>query len=144
MLLKLAFGTEHERKLRLPKIKIFLVDDQESVRRGLKMRLALEEDLQVVGEAADGRRALNLIQELKPDVVIMDIEIPGMDGISTAAVLHDMAPGVKVVMLSLHDNSFLRDRARIAGVSAFVEKREGATSLLNEIRKACRLKKEAE
>jgi pilus assembly protein CpaE len=122
-------------------INVFLVDDRESVRRGLKMRLALEEDLRVVGEAADGRRAINLIQELKPDVVIMDIEMPGMDGISAAAVLHDMAPEVKVVMLSLHDNTFLRDRARIAGASAFVEKREGATSLLTEIRKAYELKR---
>lgn len=122
-------------------INVLLVDDQESVRRGLRMRLALEEDLQVVGEAADGRKALDLIRELKPDVVIMDLEMPGMDGISATAALHDMTPQVKVVMLSLHDNSFLRDRARIAGATAFVEKREGAGRLLNEIRNACDIKR---
>jgi DNA-binding NarL/FixJ family response regulator len=122
-------------------ISVFLVDDQESVRRGLRMRLALEEDLQVVGEAADAKKALDLIQELKPDVVIMDIEMPGMDGISTAAVLHDMTPEIKVVLLSLHDNPFLRDRAFIAGASALVEKRGGAVNLLNEIRNACEIKR---
>lgn len=122
-------------------INVFLVDDQESVRRGLKMRLALEEDLQVVGEAADGKKALELIQELKPDVVIMDIEMPGMDGISITAVLHDTAPEVKVVVLSLHDNRFLRARARAAGATALVEKREGAISLLNEIRNAYKIKR---
>ena len=122
-------------------ISVFLVDDQESVRRGLRMRLALEEDLQVVGEAADAKKALDLIQELKPDVVIMDIEMPGMDGISTAAVLHDMTPEIKVVLLSLHDNPFLRDRAFIAGASALVEKRGGAVNLLNEIRNAREIKR---
>jgi pilus assembly protein CpaE len=120
-------------------INVFLVDDQESVRRGLKMRLALEEDLQVVGEAADSKRALDLIQELKPDVVIMDVEMPGMDGISTTFALHDVAPQIKVVLLSLHNNPFLRDRAFIAGASAFVEKRGGAVNLLNEIRNACEI-----
>jgi DNA-binding NarL/FixJ family response regulator len=122
-------------------INIFLVDDQESVRRGLKMRLALEEDLQVVGDAADGKQALDLIQELRPDVVIMDIEMPRMDGISAAAALHDTVPEVKVVMLSLHDSPFLRDRARKAGAIAFVEKREGAISLLSEIRNAYEAKR---
>ena len=122
-------------------INVFLVDDQESVRRGLRMRLALEEDLQVVGEAADGKKALALIQELEPDVVIMDIEMPGMDGISTTFALHDMAPEIKVVLLSLHDNPFLRNRAFTAGASAFVEKRGGAVNLLNEIRNACEIKR---
>jgi DNA-binding NarL/FixJ family response regulator len=141
MFLKFDFGTKYEREPRLLMINVFLVDNQESVRRGLRMRLALEEDLQVVGEAADGKKALELIQEIKPDVVIMDLEMPGMDGISATAALHDLAPEVKVVMLSLHDSSFLRDRARIAGAIAFVQKREGAECLLNEIRTARDIKR---
>jgi len=68
-------------------IRVLLVDDQTAIRRGLRMRLALEDDLIVVGEAADGPAALALAPELQPDVVLLDVQMPGMDGIDTAHAL---------------------------------------------------------
>ena len=115
------------------KIKILLVDDQESVLKGLRMRLELEDDLWVTGEANDGFRALELAVELRPDIIVMDLEMPKMDGISAAKALHELAPEVTVIMLSMHSDPTLRARAREAGVWAFVEKREGAVNLIREI-----------
>ena len=66
-------------------IRLVLVDDQAAVRQGLRMRLLLEPDIAVIGEANSGKEALALVQQLCPDVVLMDIEMPDMDGISAAA-----------------------------------------------------------
>lgn len=115
-------------------IKILLVDDQPLIRRGLLMRLALEPDLLVVAEANNGMQALELIPEIQADVVIMDVEMPNMDGVTAAARLHDLFPEIPVIMLSIHNTTSLRDRARAAGAAAFVEKQVGINALLQEIR----------
>lgn len=117
-------------------IKILLVDDQPLIRRGLLMRLALEPDLLVVAEANNGMQALELIPEIQPDVVIMDVEMPKMDGIATAARMHDLFPEIRVIMLSIHDTTNLKAHARAAGAVAFVEKQSGVNALLQEIRNA--------
>ncbi len=115
-------------------IKILLVDDQPRVRRGLRMRLALEADIMIVGEAAGGQQALEAAARLQPDVVVMDVEMPDMDGIEAAKALHDRQPEILVIMLSIHDTSTLRARAQAAGAAAYVEKSDGVITLLNEIR----------
>jgi DNA-binding NarL/FixJ family response regulator len=115
-------------------IPILVVDDQPSVRAGLKMRLALEPDLRIVGEAGDGLEALQQARRLRPDVVTMDVELPRMDGIAATAVLSAFAPESAVVILSLHDDARLRERARGAGAGAFVSKQAGDVDLLNAIR----------
>lgn len=117
-------------------IKVLIVDDQETVLKGLKMRLALEDDMQVIGEAKDGIGALQLASTGKPDVVVMDVEMPKMDGISAARALHETDPQIKVIMLSIHDDPGLQARAREAGAYAYVEKRDGAINLIAEIRNA--------
>ena len=117
-------------------IKILLVDDQPLVRQGLRMRLELEADIQIVGEAADGRQAVKVASEVQPDVVIMDVEMPHMDGVTATANIHESFPEMIVIMLSIHDNLTLRARARAAGAVSFVEKRDGVISLLKEIRQA--------
>ncbi|MEA3340459.1 MAG: response regulator transcription factor [Chloroflexota bacterium] len=115
-------------------IKILLVDDQPSVRQGLRMRLALEPDLAVVGEASNGVEAIELTQSLTPDVVVMDVEMPEMDGITATERLGEMSPHVTVVMLSIHGDA--ATRARTAGAAAFVEKQGAVETLLAEIRRA--------
>lgn len=105
------------------------------VRQGLRMRLALEPDLEIVGEAAGGKEALELVQALAPDVVVMDVAMPGLDGIAAAARLHKAAPGVAVVMLSVHGDAETRTRSLAAGAAAFVEKRGAAEDLVAEIRR---------
>src|SRR5512137_2901023 len=89
-------------------IRLLIVDDQPAVRRGLQMRLAVEPDLSVVGEAADGEAALALAQEVCPDVVLMDVEMPHMDGIAAANALRRICPDISVIMLSIHDDADTR------------------------------------
>ena len=72
----------------------------------------------------------------QPDVVVMDVEMPNMDGISATRALHEINPHVKVIMLSIHDNPQLRAQARAAGAYSYVEKRDGAINLIAEIRNA--------
>src|SRR5256714_4329238 len=92
-------------------IRLLLVDDQPVVRRGLCLRFQLEPDMQVVGEASTGREALTLAQTLSPDVVLMDIEMPGMDGIEATAALRRVVPQSAVVILSIHTDRQTRVRA---------------------------------
>jgi DNA-binding NarL/FixJ family response regulator len=119
-------------------MKVLLVDDQPSVRQGLRMRIELEPDLTVEGEADNGLEAISLAQELVPDVVVMDVAMPEMDGITATRRLHELAPQISVVMLSIHGDSATRVEAREAGAAAFVEKQASVEELLAEIRRAVR------
>ena len=117
-------------------IRVLLVDDQAVVRRALRARFHLEPDLQVVGEASTGSEALTLAQTLTPDVVLMDIEMPGIDGIEATAALRRVVPQSAVVILSIHDDAQTRGRAQAAGAAALVEKRGATETLLSAIRQA--------
>ena len=117
-------------------IRVLLVDDQPVVRRGLRVLFRLEPDLQVVGEASTGTEALALAQTLTPDVVLMDIEMPEMDGIEATAALRRVVPQSAVVILSVHDDAQTRERAQAAGAVAFVEKRGATDALLSAMRLA--------
>jgi DNA-binding NarL/FixJ family response regulator len=117
-------------------IRILLVDDQTNVRRGLCLRLAIEPDMEVVGEATTGEAALESAETLRPDVVVMDVEMPGMGGIAATRNVRDAVPGCSVVMLSLYDDSATRALARIAGASDFVAKHSTDETLLGAIRRA--------
>ncbi|HLF25760.1 MAG TPA: response regulator transcription factor [Anaerolineae bacterium] len=119
--------------------RILLVDDQPAVRQGLRMRLALEADLRVVGEANSATEALVIAQILHPDVVVMDVEMPGIDGIQATEALRVLAPWSTVVVLSIHDDAVIRQRARTAGAAAFVGKHGSQDELLAAIRQAQRL-----
>ena len=117
-------------------IRVLLVDDQPAVLHGLRVRFQLEPDMQVVGEASSGSDALTLAQTLIPDVVLMDIEMPGMDGIEATVALHTAVPQSAVVILSIHTDLQARRRAQTAGAVAFVEKRGTTDILLTAIRQA--------
>ena len=118
------------------KIKVLVVDDQPNVRQGLKMRLALEPDITVIGETGDGVTALELAEKLQPDVIIMDIEMPEMDGITVTQKLQELYPGMAVVILSMYGDAGTSARAKAAGAIALVEKHQGEQELLAAIRKA--------
>ncbi len=114
-------------------IQLVLVDDQPIIRQGLRKRLTLEPDMVVVGEASNGREAVILVQQLTPDIVLMDFEMPEMDGIAATAVLHKTAPQSAVVLLTIYDNVSTRARAQVAGAVAFVHKSGDIVSLLATI-----------
>jgi DNA-binding NarL/FixJ family response regulator len=125
-------------------IRVLLVDDQPAVRQGLRIRLVLEPDVEVVGEAGDGAGAISLAQSLRPDVILMDVRMPGMDGISTVRTLRAVAPESAAVILSLYDDARTRARAEEAGAAAFVAKHEVEETLLAAIRRAASLRPEIE
>jgi DNA-binding NarL/FixJ family response regulator len=117
-------------------IQVLLVDDEPTVLRGLKMRLGLEADISVVGEAADGSAAVDMAALLAPDVVLMDVSMPVMDGITATRELALKVPGAAVVILSMHDDNGTAQRAREAGAVAFVGKQNIDQGLLSAIREA--------
>jgi DNA-binding NarL/FixJ family response regulator len=104
-----------------PPTKLMLVDDQELVRAGFRLILDLEPDLEVVGEAADGDECLRRVRDLEPDVVLMDIRMPRLDGIETTARLA-AAGGPKVLVLTTFDLDEYVYRAMRAGASGFLLK----------------------
>lgn len=115
-------------------IKILIVDDQAVVRKGLKMQLSLEADLLVVGEAENGKQALEMVLTIKPDVIILDLEMPVMDGLSTLEILRKEHPGIPIIILSIHESLDDRLQAGTEGVSAFVVKSGDPSQLISEIR----------
>lgn len=119
-------------------MRILLVDDQPAVRQGLKMRLTLEPNLVVVGEAGGGAEAGRLARELSPDVVLMDVRMPGEDGISITRRLREIAPGSAILILSLYDDFHTRRRAREAGAAGFVAKQGAEGVLLPTLRRLAR------
>lgn len=123
-------------------IRVLLVDDRAAVRRGLRMRLALEHDLRVVGEAGNSGEALVLAETLVPDVIVVDIEIAGLDAVRSIKQLRDVAPESAVVVLTMNGDKDTRARAEEAGAHAFVEKQGGAEGLLQAIRRAAKPSRE--
>ncbi|HZT99295.1 MAG TPA: response regulator transcription factor [Ktedonobacteraceae bacterium] len=123
-------------------ITLLLVDDDPMVRQGLRMLLGRQATITVVGEATDGAQAITLAHALQPDVVLMDLSMPTMDGIKATAALRAAVPDTAVVLLSLYDEETMRARAYAAGAVAFIGKQEGVRALLAAIRQAGRQERE--
>jgi DNA-binding NarL/FixJ family response regulator len=117
-------------------IRLLLVEGEPSVRKGIRMRLAAEPDMTIAGEAADGKAALTLTRKLRPDVVLMDIEAPRLDGIATTKAIHAICSHIAVIMLTIHDDDATRAQAKAAGAAACITKRGQNDKLLVAIRQA--------
>jgi two-component system, NarL family, response regulator LiaR len=120
------------------RIRVLLVDDHTVVRRGLRLVFELEDDLEVVGEAADGREALAQVATLRPDVVVMDLLMPGMNGVEATRAIRATFPDVEVVALT----SVLEDRMVVdaveAGASGYLLKETRPDELFEAVRAAAR------
>jgi DNA-binding NarL/FixJ family response regulator len=117
-------------------IRVLLVDDQALIRAGFRMILDAEEDMEVVGECADGTQAVDSVRRLKPDVVLMDIRMPEMDGIEATRLIagNDGEAGPRVLMLTTFDlDEYVYDALR-AGASGFLLKDVPADQLVDGIR----------
>ena len=122
----------------MKKLRILLADDHKMLREGLRNLLAGQPDMSVVGEAASGKEALEKAAELKPDVVVMDLSMPEMNGLQATALLRDKHPAIKVVVLTGHeDESYLTQLCK-AGASGYVLKRSAGDELVQAIRMAAR------
>ncbi|HKF78721.1 MAG TPA: response regulator transcription factor [Candidatus Dormibacteraeota bacterium] len=117
-------------------IRLLLVDDQPLVRAGLRMVFEPEADIQIVGEAGDGNQGVWLARDLRPDVVLMDIRMPGRDGIqATSAILGDQgAPGTRVIVLTTYDHDEYVYEALRAGASGFLLKDAPPEALVAAVR----------
>ena len=117
---------------------VLIVDDQELVRTGLRMIVAAEPDLEVVGEAADGASAVAACHDLRPEVVLMDIQMPGMDGITATQRIVDTLPATRVAILTSFDRSQLVYDALVAGASGFLLKDQPRDQIVSGVRAVAR------
>ncbi|HEX3000121.1 MAG TPA: response regulator transcription factor, partial [Armatimonadota bacterium] len=107
--------------------------DHVLMRSGLRLILNAQPDMEVVGEAAEGREALEKARELSPDIVLMDITMPGMSGLDALERLKKEMPAVKVILLTAHDDETYMERAMTSGGSGYVLKRATEAELINAI-----------
>jgi HlyD family secretion protein len=114
-------------------ISILIVDDQKLVRQGIQMILELKPELLIVGTAQDGFDAIAQVETIQPDVVLMDIEMPGMNGITATREISQQFPDVKVLILSSHDNEYYAAHAIQAGASGYLLKHINAEDLAKAI-----------
>ncbi len=117
-------------------MRILLVDDHAMVRKSLACVLGWEADIEVVGEAGDGKLAVEMTQELRPDIVLMDINMPMMNGIEATRRIHVEQPQVLVIGLSMFADEEHAKQILDAGAVAYVSKSESAERLVAEVR-AC-------
>jgi len=121
----------------VPTTRILVVDDDDAFRQRVKAFFAPEADMEVVAETSDGEEAITKAQELKPDVVLMDVRMPGFNGVSATRKLREEVPEVKVIMLSVFDLPEYREAAMVSGASGYVVKKSMIEALLPEIRRVC-------
>jgi len=119
-------------------IHVLIVDDHDIVRDGLRKLLAVQPDMAVVGEAADGVSALRLASAKKPDVVLLDIAIPGLNGIETLMLMKEKRPETQIVIFSMHGKENYVQQALNAGAFGYVLKASPRTDILDAIRAAYR------
>jgi DNA-binding NarL/FixJ family response regulator len=118
----------------MSRLRVFLADDHELIREGLRALVSSQADMECVGEAADGRAAVEHVQRLMPDVAVLDISMPGFNGLQAAKRLKECCPKVKLITLTRHtDDGYLQQLLK-AGVSGYVLKQSASTVLLTAVR----------
>jgi len=117
-------------------IRLLLVDDQEIVRAGLRSLLERQSELEIVGEAGGGQEAVSLAKQLRPDVVLMDITMPNMNGAEATRQIKRLAPEVNVLALTIHEDEAYFFEMLSAGASGYVPKRASPDDLMAAIRVA--------
>ncbi|MEZ4637212.1 MAG: response regulator transcription factor [Caldilineaceae bacterium] len=118
----------------MSKIRLLLVDDHEIVRAGLRMLFLAEPDMTIVGEAGSGQEALKLVRELKPDVVLMDVAMPGMTGIEATRQIKEASPDTAVLALTMYEDEQYFFEMIHAGAAGYIPKRAAPDDLVSAIR----------
>jgi two-component system response regulator NreC len=118
----------------MPKIKLLLVDDHQVVRAGLRMLFMAEDDIEIVGEAGNAQEAIAAVRQLKPDVVLMDVVMPGMSGIAATRSIKAAYPETNVLALTMHEDEQYFFEMLMAGATGYVPKRAAPDDLISAIR----------
>jgi two-component system response regulator NreC len=118
-----------------PIMRILIADDNELVRRGIARLLSVDKELEICGEASNSSETLQKADELVPDLILLDISMPGMNGLNTAQLLRQKLPALKILIISQHDSSQLLPRSLEAGAHGCIDKARIATDLLPALRK---------
>jgi two-component system response regulator NreC len=116
-------------------LQILIADDNQMVRRGISLLLSQERDWSICGEASNAEEILRLAGELHPEIVLLDVSMPGMDGLGITRALKQRLPDTKILIISQHDPHHLRPFSIEAGAEGCVDKARLATDLLPAIRK---------
>jgi DNA-binding NarL/FixJ family response regulator len=116
-----------------PSLRVLIADDHESVRKGVCVILGTRGDIEVCGEASNGREAIDKAKQLQPDLIILDITMPVLSGIDAAEVIRTALPHVPILFLSMHQSRQIVAEAKRIGVQGYVRKSEAATTLLNAV-----------
>ena len=122
----------------MKKCGIVLCDDQRAFRDVLSIALAVEPELEVLGEAADGEEAVRVVAALQPDIVLLDVAMPLMDGLEALPLMLESAPETQIVMLTGFASHDLRTRALSLGACLFIEKGTNMPELVGQIKALCR------
>lgn len=122
----------------MSRVRILLADDHETVREGLKSILSSESDLEVIGEADSGAAALDQTRALHPDIVVMDVSMPDMNGLQATDAIRQSCPGTRVVVLSRHAERGYVQQLLQSGASAYVLKQSRAATLVSALRTVAR------
>lgn len=118
----------------VPNLRIVIAEDHATVREGIRMIVNAQSDMDVVGEAADGREAIAMAKDLEPDVILMDVSMPNLNGLKAAATLKRLMPEIKILTLTRHtDEAYLQELFQ-AGVSGYVLKQSSSIHLIEAIR----------
>ncbi|MFZ0335287.1 MAG: response regulator transcription factor [Candidatus Acidiferrales bacterium] len=117
----------------MQRTRILIVDDHEIFRRGLRALLESRDEFDISGEAANGVEAVEKAKELLPDIIVMDVSMPQMDGLQATRLIRREHPDAKVLILSQHDSSHMLSAACDAGASAYVTKSQVARSLFTAL-----------
>ncbi|MBI2216900.1 MAG: response regulator transcription factor [Candidatus Rokubacteria bacterium] len=120
----------------MAKIRVLIADDHAILRDGIRALLALSSDIEVVGEAADGREAIDQCRRLDPDVILMDVAMPGLGGLEATLEIRRENPRVKILVLTQYEDREYARRFLAAGVSGYVLKKAAASDLQSGIRAA--------
>lgn len=115
-------------------IKILLVDDHDIMRRGLRQMIEQQADIEILGEASDGQQAVELAQKTNPNIIIMDINMPVMDGLEATKIIKEQMPSIQIIGLSVHQSVDVKENMLHAGASAYLTKNEAFEKLVKTIR----------
>jgi len=117
----------------MPALRLLLADDHEIVRQGLRSMLEAQRDCQVIGEAADGRQAVTMTKELNPDVVILDIGMPSLNGLEATRQILKLRPQTKVLILTMHESDSVIREVLDAGARGYILKTDAGRDLVSAV-----------